>query len=62
MGYAVAIEKDECNYAAHVPDLPSCVATGATLDKARAEIREAIAFPLAGPLEDGRSRSCSARS
>lgn len=28
MRYAVVIEKAENNYAAYVPDLPGCVATG----------------------------------
>jgi len=28
MRYAVVIEKAEGNYAAYVPDLPGCVATG----------------------------------
>ena len=40
MRYAVVIEKAETNYSAYVPDLPGCVATGATLEQAEAEIRE----------------------
>jgi predicted RNase H-like HicB family nuclease len=31
MRYAVVIEKAEGNYSAYVPDLPGCVATGATV-------------------------------
>jgi len=31
MRYAIVIEKAENNYSAYVPDLPGCVATGATV-------------------------------
>jgi hypothetical protein len=31
MRYAVVIEKAANNYSAYVPDLPGCVATGATV-------------------------------
>jgi len=31
MRYAVVIEKADGNYSAYVPDLPGCVATGATV-------------------------------
>jgi predicted RNase H-like HicB family nuclease len=53
MRYAIVIEKAEGNYSAYVPDLPGCVATGATVAEAEAEIREAIAFHLEGMREDG---------
>lgn len=53
MRYAVVIEKAESNYSAYVPDLPGCVATGATLEEIEREIREAIAFHLEGMREDG---------
>jgi predicted RNase H-like HicB family nuclease len=53
MRYAVVIEKAEANYSAYVPDLPGCVATGATPDEAEREIREAIRFHLEGLAEDG---------
>ena len=46
MKYTVVIEKAPSNYAAYVPDLPGCVATGATRDAVLAEIREAIAFHI----------------
>jgi len=42
MRYAVVIEKADGNYSAYVPDLPGCVATGATVADVEAEIREAI--------------------
>lgn len=53
MRYAIVIEKAENNYSAYVPDLPRCVATGATVEEAEKEIREAVEFHLAGLREDG---------
>ena len=53
MKYAVVIEKAEGNYSAYVPDLPGCVATGATITETESEIREAIAFHIEGMREDG---------
>ncbi len=47
------IEKAEDNYSAYAPDLPGCIATGATLEEAECEIREAIIFHLEGLREDG---------
>jgi predicted RNase H-like HicB family nuclease len=53
MKYAVVIEKAESNYSAYVPDLPGCVATGATIEEVESEIREAITFHIEGMREDG---------
>ena len=53
MRYAVVIEKAESNYAAYVPDLPGCVATGATVQETEREIQEAIRFHLDGLRADG---------
>ena len=53
MRYAIVIEKADGNYSAYVPDLPGCVATGATIEEAESEIREAIEFHLNGLREDG---------
>jgi predicted RNase H-like HicB family nuclease len=53
MRYAVVIEKANGNYSAYVPDLPGCVATGATVKEAESEIREAIRFHIDGLKEDG---------
>lgn len=53
MRYAIVIEKADGNYSAYVPDLPGCVATGATVDETERSIREAIAFHLNGMREDG---------
>jgi predicted RNase H-like HicB family nuclease len=53
MRYAIVIEQAEGNYSAYVPDLPGCVATGATVAEVEAEIRDAITFHLQGMREDG---------
>jgi predicted RNase H-like HicB family nuclease len=51
--YAVVIEKAPGNYPAYVPDLPGCVATGATIEETEREIREAIEFHLEGLRDAG---------
>lgn len=53
MRYAIVIEKAANNYAAYVPDLPGCVATGKTVQETEQQIREAIEFHLEGMREDG---------
>jgi len=53
MRYAVVIEKAEGNYSAYVPDLPGCIATGATIEETEQLIREAIEYHLRGLQEDG---------
>jgi predicted RNase H-like HicB family nuclease len=53
MRYAIVIEKADGNYSAYVPDLPSCVATGASLEETEREIRDAIRFHIDGLKEDG---------
>ena len=53
MRYAVVIENTERNYAAYVPDLPGCVATGQTLEEIETQIQEAIQLHLHSMREDG---------
>jgi len=53
MKYAVLFEKTDTGYSAHVPDLPGCVAAGATLEETAELMREAIQMHLAGMREDG---------
>jgi predicted RNase H-like HicB family nuclease len=53
MRYAIVIERTDNNFSAYVPDLPGCVATGASAEETEAAIREAIAFHIEGMLEDG---------
>ena len=50
MRYAIVIEKADGNYSAYVPDLPGCVATGATVE---AEMRETLRFHIEGLKADG---------
>ncbi len=53
MRYAIVIEKAEGNYSAYVPDLPGCVATGATVADIESELRDAIRFHIDGLKADG---------
>jgi predicted RNase H-like HicB family nuclease len=53
MRFAIVIEKAESNYAAYVPDLPGCIATGATVEEVGRLIREAIELHVEGLREDG---------
>lgn len=53
MKYALVIEKAGDNYSAYAPDVPGCVSTGRTVDEAERNIREALAFHIAGLREDG---------
>lgn len=53
MRYAIVIEKTENNYSAYVPDLPGCVATGATVADVERDIRDAIRFHIDGLKADG---------
>lgn len=53
MRYAIVIEKADGNYSAYVPDLPGCVATGASVAEVEVEIREAIRFHIEGLKIDG---------
>jgi predicted RNase H-like HicB family nuclease len=51
--YAIVIDKAGNNYSAYAPDLPGCIATGATVEEAEREMREAIRFHIDGLKEDG---------
>ena len=53
MRYAIVIENAGTNYSAYVPDLPGCVATGATPGAVEQAIRDAIALHLDGLRQDG---------
>ena len=46
MEYTLVIEETPRNFSAYVPDLPGCVATGATQDEVVREMRSAIAFHI----------------
>jgi predicted RNase H-like HicB family nuclease/predicted RNA binding protein YcfA (HicA-like mRNA interferase family) len=50
---AMVVEKAGSNYIGHSPDLPGCVATGATIAETETELVAAIQFHLDGLCEDG---------
>jgi predicted RNase H-like HicB family nuclease len=53
MKYAVVIERGPSSFGATVPDLPGCVAVGATRDEVAALIEEAIEEHIAVLREHG---------
>ena len=53
MKYLIVIEQTTTGHSAFSPDLPGCVATGATREETETNMREAIAFHLDGLREDG---------
>lgn len=48
MKYAVVYEETSNNFSSYVPDLPGCVATGATRKEVERNIRDAIALHVQG--------------
>ena len=54
--YTVFFGQTGTGYSAHVPDLPGCVAAGATLEETRQLIREVIEFHLEGMRLHGEAR------
>lgn len=53
MRYAVVIEKAGEGYSGYVPDLPGCVAAGASVAAVKRELAEAIPFHLEGMAAGG---------
>ena len=53
MKVLIIVEKAGTGYSAYSPDVPGCIATGATRDEVEREMREAIAFHLEGLRADG---------
>lgn len=51
--YAIVVEKAKSNYAAYVPDLPGCVATGRTVKETERRLRDAMEIHVQGLREDG---------
>jgi predicted RNase H-like HicB family nuclease len=51
--YVVIIEPGENCWGAYSPDVPGCIATGATREEAEANYAEALVFHLEGLREDG---------
>ncbi|MCL5774000.1 MAG: type II toxin-antitoxin system HicB family antitoxin [Firmicutes bacterium] len=53
--FLIVIEKANNNYSAYSPDLPGCVATGATREEVEQNMFEAIKMHIQGLLEDKQS-------
>jgi predicted RNase H-like HicB family nuclease len=51
--YTIVIEKADGNYSAYCPDLPGCVATGASVKEATERIKAAIEFHIEGLKAEG---------
>jgi predicted RNase H-like HicB family nuclease len=51
--YLTIFEKANGNYSAYSPDLPGCIATGATRKEVEKNIKEAISFHIEGLVKDG---------
>ena len=53
MKYVAIIGKTDNGYAAHLPDLPGCIAAADTFEETRQLIEEAANFHAEGMIEDG---------
>ena len=53
MKYLIVIEQTESGFSAYSPDVPGCVATGASREATEHEMRQAITFHLEGLKEEG---------
>ncbi len=51
--FLIVIEEANGNYSAYSPDLPGCVATGATHKEVEKNMYEAIDMHIRGMKEDG---------
>ena len=51
--FLVVIERANDNYSAYSPDLPGCVATGATREETEQNMQAAIEMHIQGMKEDG---------
>ena len=46
--FLIVIEKANGNYSAYAPDLPGCIATGATREEAESNMQAAIQMHIRG--------------
>jgi predicted RNase H-like HicB family nuclease len=53
MRYLIVIEQTATGFSAYSPDLPGCVATGATRAEVEREMKNAIVFHLEGLRSGG---------
>ena len=50
--FLIVIEKANGNYSGYSPDLPGCIATGATREEVERNMHEAMELHVKGLLED----------
>lgn len=50
---SVILEKTDNNYSAFIPRLDGCVATGATIQETKKNLRKAVAFHVEGMKKEG---------
>jgi predicted RNase H-like HicB family nuclease len=50
--FLIVVERANYNFSAYSPDLPGCVATGATVEETRERMHEAIDLHIRGLKED----------
>ncbi len=50
--FLIVIEQAENNYSAYSPDLPGCMATGATIEEVEENMHGAVEMHVQGLLED----------
>ncbi len=53
MKLLIVVEQTRTGFSAYSPDLPGCVATGATREEVEREMKEAIDFHIEGMRADG---------
>jgi predicted RNase H-like HicB family nuclease len=51
--FLIVVEEAGANFSSYSPDLPGCVATGATREEAEKNMYEAIQLHIEGLREDG---------
>jgi predicted RNase H-like HicB family nuclease len=51
--FLIVVEKANGNFSAYSPDLPGCIATGATREEAAKNMHEAVKMHVDGLAEDG---------
>jgi predicted RNase H-like HicB family nuclease len=51
--YLVVVEETATGFSAYSPDLPGCIATGATREEVEREMREAMQFHVEGMRLEG---------
>jgi len=53
MKLLIVVEQTASGFSAFSPDLPGCIATGATREDVEREVRDAMAFHLDGMRQEG---------